>query len=92
MNSTELVGYLAAALTTLAFIPQVVHTWRTRSTDGISLGMYAIFTCGVGLWLAYGVMLAEWPIIIANGITFVLALFIVAMKMRYDRTPSQTAK
>lgn len=83
MNSIDLIGYVAATLTTLAFIPQVLHTWRTRSTQGISLGMYAIFTSGLVLWLAYGILLGAWPIIIANTITLALAISILAMKIFY---------
>jgi MtN3 and saliva related transmembrane protein len=83
MNPTELTGYAAAALTTMAFIPQVLHTWRTRSAHGISFGMYAIFTSGVALWLAYGLLLGAWPVIVANAITLALALSILVMKLRY---------
>lgn len=83
MDLTALAGYAGATLTTIAFIPQALHTWRTRSTAGISLGMYATFTTGVAFWLAYGLLLGEWPIIIANSITFPLALAILAMKLRY---------
>ena len=83
MNPTELIGYAAAALSTIAFIPQVLHTWRMRSGRGISLGMYATFTSGVALWLAYGILLDAWPIIVANVITLTLALSILAMKIRY---------
>jgi MtN3 and saliva related transmembrane protein len=83
MNPTELIGYLAAALTTVAFIPQVLHTWRLRSGRGISLGMYSVFTSGVALWLVYGILLEAWPIIVANVITLTLALAILAMTIRY---------
>jgi len=83
MDPTELIGYAAAALTTIAFVPQVVHTWRVRSGRGISLGMYATFTSGVGLWLAYGILLNAWPIIVANVITLTLALSILVLKIRY---------
>jgi len=83
MNPTELIGYTAAAFTTIAFIPQVLHTWRLRSARGISLGMYTIFTSGVVLWLVYGILLEAWPIIVANAITLTLALSILAMKIRY---------
>jgi MtN3 and saliva related transmembrane protein len=79
----DLIGALAAALTTTAFIPQAWHTWKTKHASGISLGMYSIFTTGVALWLAYGLIIGAWPVVIANGITFVLALFILAMKLRY---------
>jgi MtN3 and saliva related transmembrane protein len=79
----DLIGTLAAALTTTAFIPQAWHTWKTKHAKGISLGMYSTFTTGVALWLAYGLMIVSWPLIIANGITFVLALFILGMKIRF---------
>lgn len=83
MNPTDLIGYAAAALTTIAFVPQVLHTWRVRSGRGISLGMYATFTSGVALWLVYGMLLDAGPIIVANLITLTLALSILAMKIRY---------
>jgi len=83
MNATELIGYLAAVLTTIAFIPQVLHIWRLRSGRGISLGMYAIFTSGVVLWLIYGILMGAWPIIAANVVTLTLALAIIAMAIRY---------
>lgn len=83
MNHTELIGYLAGALTTLAFIPQVLHTWRLRSAHGVSLGMYAIFASGVALWLAYGLLLGAWPLVVANSATLALALSILVMKIRY---------
>ncbi|MDP5240278.1 SemiSWEET transporter [Uliginosibacterium sp. 31-16] len=79
---TDLIGYLAAFCTTLAFVPQAWLTWKTRSAHGVSLGMYSIFTFGVFLWLAYGILLQAWPIIIANLITLILALFILIMKLR----------
>jgi MtN3 and saliva related transmembrane protein len=78
-----LVGYIAAFLTTISFIPQAWMTWKTRRAEGVSLGMYALFTCGVGMWLLYGLMLGAWPIVIANAITLALALFILVMKIRF---------
>lgn len=81
--SMEWVGYVAAVLTTLAFVPQAVKTIRSRDTRGISLGMYAIFTTGVGFWFAYGVVLGSWPMIVANVVTFALAATILALKLRY---------
>lgn len=83
MPSPELVGYLAATLTTCSFVPQAWHTFRTRDVSGISLGMYSVFTCGIALWLAYGLLLGAWPIVMANAITMALSLAIVAMKLRY---------
>jgi MtN3 and saliva related transmembrane protein len=83
VTSIDLVGYSAALLTTIAFVPQAWLTWRKKKTDEISLGMYALFTTGVALWFAYGVLMMAWPIIIANGITLVLALAILVMKLTY---------
>ena len=83
MTSIDLVGYSAALLTTIAFVPQAWLTWRRKKTDEISLGMYALFTTGVALWFGYGVLMMAWPIIIANGITLVLALAILVMKLMY---------
>ncbi|HWI82800.1 SemiSWEET transporter [Ramlibacter sp.] len=82
---TELVGSLAAILTTASFVPQAWHTFRSRDVAGISLGMYSVFACGVALWLVYGLLLAAWPIVAANGITLCLALLILFMKLRYGR-------
>ena len=79
----DLIGYVAASLTTLSFLPQALHTFHTRDVSGISLGMYATFTTGVALWLAYGLLVAAWPVVAANAITFVLALTILTMKLRY---------
>jgi MtN3 and saliva related transmembrane protein len=83
VTSIDLVGYSAALLTTIAFVPQAWLTWRKKKTDEISLGMYALFTTGVALWFAYGLLMMAWPIIIANGITLVLALAILVMKLTY---------
>jgi MtN3 and saliva related transmembrane protein len=77
------IGSIAATLTTTAFIPQAWQVWRTRHTKDISLGMYAIFTSGVALWAVYGVMIASWPVIIANCITLLLAGAVLVMKIRF---------
>jgi MtN3 and saliva related transmembrane protein len=79
----DLVGYAAATLTTLAFIPQTLHSWRSRDLSGVSLGMYGLFTAGVALWLLYGIVLGSWPIIIANTITFALAGSVLFLKLRH---------
>lgn len=79
----EWLGFAAAALTSASFIPQAVMTIRTRDTRGISLGMYAIFTLGVALWLAYGIALDSWPMIVANTATLALAGTILLLKLRY---------
>ncbi|MGE5517755.1 MAG: SemiSWEET family sugar transporter [Bacteroidota bacterium] len=81
MDLTQAVGSTAALLTTLAFVPQVVKTLKTRHTRDISLGMWAMFSAGVALWLAYGLLLMAWPIILANAATLVLALIVLAVKL-----------
>jgi MtN3 and saliva related transmembrane protein len=77
------IGYAAALLTTVSFVPQAVRTLRTRETHGISLWMYVLFTVGVGCWLGYGLLLGSWPMIFANVVTFALALSILVLKLRY---------
>ena len=87
MNFNDLIGSAAACLTTLSFVPQAWLTFKTRDVSGVSLGMYSVFTVGVALWLAYGLLLRSWPMVIANAITLVLALMILAMKLVYRRLP-----
>lgn len=83
MESANTLGLIAGALTTVAFIPQVVKIWKSRHTQDISLGMFSIFSVGVFLWLLYGIQLGAFPIILANGITLVLSLTILVFKLRY---------
>ena len=78
-------GTAAALLTTLAFVPQAWHTFRTRDVSGISLGMYSAFTLGIVLWIAYGLAIGAWPVIIANIVTLLLALCILGMKIVIER-------
>jgi MtN3 and saliva related transmembrane protein len=84
-NMTDWLGYVAATLTTASFVPQAWLIFRTRNVSGISLAMYSAFTLGIVLWLAYGVMLGAWPIIIANIITLALATCILVMKIRHQK-------
>ena len=79
----EIIGYCAAFLTTVAFLPQAIQSWRTRDLRGISLGMYSLFTAGVGLWLVYGLIIEKWPLILANALTFALALSILLLKLSH---------
>ena len=88
---TEWIGFAAASLTTASFVPQAWLTFRTRDVRGISLGMYSVFTLGVALWLAYGLLLQAWPVVAANAITLVLAMSILVMKLRYGGTPAVVA-
>jgi len=81
MNITDYVGSIAATLTTLAFLPQAIQSYRTRDLSGISLPMYSIFTAGVAMWLVYGILKQDWPIIIANTITVALSAMILVLKI-----------
>ncbi len=77
------IGAAAAVLTTAAFAPQAIKAWRTRSTDDISLAMFLILMAGIALWLAYGVLIRDTPLIVANSVTLVLAGAILAAKIRF---------
>lgn len=79
----EWIGTVAAVLTTVSFLPQVIQVLRTRETRGISLHMYALFTFGVGLWFLYGIAIDRPPVYVANGITLALATVILTMKIRF---------
>ncbi len=81
----DLIGYIAAFLTTVSFVPQAWLTFKTKDVRGISLGMYSAFTLGIALWLVYGLLIQAWPIVIANVITLALAATILAMRLRYGR-------
>lgn len=82
MFDVTLLGYIAAFCTTCSFVPQVLHILKTGNTDSISLAMYSIFVSGVFLWLVYGVVVQDPPIIVANAITLVLASVILVLKIR----------
>jgi len=79
------VGWIAASLTTLSFVPQVVRTIRTHDVSGISIPMYAVFCTGVALWIAFGVIKASPPIIAANVVTLTLAGIVLMLTIRYRR-------
>ncbi len=88
MVANDWIGYIAGALTTFAFLPQVIRVWRTRSAGDISLGMYWTYTIGIALWLAYGVMIGSPPVIVANAVTLLLSGAVLALKLRYSRGTS----
>ena len=80
-----MLGYAAATLTTASFVPQAWRTFRTKDVSGISLRMYSVFTLGVAVWLAYGIVLGEVPMMIANASTLVLACAVLVMKLKYGK-------
>lgn len=84
MEAIDTLGLIAGALTTVAFVPQVMRIWRTKSGKDVSYGMFLLFSLGVLLWLMYGLALSATPIIIANAVTLVLAVIVIALKYRYS--------
>jgi len=88
MEFAQGLGLLAGTVTTLSFLPQVIKIYKSRSAKDISLGWVASLTFGVALWLAYGLMIGELPVILSNMVTLVLAGAILAMKLWFERAAS----
>ena len=82
-SAVEAVGMVAGCCTTLAYLPQVVKAWRTRRTQDLSLGMYLVLATGVALWLVYGLLIGSPSVVAANGVTLLLVLVVVALKLRH---------
>lgn len=89
MQVSDALGYLAATLTTVSFVPQAWRTFRTKDVSGISVKMYTLFTLGVAVWLAYGIVLGEVPMMIANSTTLMLAIPVLVMRIKYGRNAPQ---
>jgi MtN3 and saliva related transmembrane protein len=83
MKSIDLVGYIAATLTTAAFLPQVIKVWQSKSTKDLALPTLLSFIAGVSMWLVYGLLLKSPPIITANAATLMLNLAILRFKLKY---------
>jgi len=83
MDIITYIGFVAGACTTVAFIPQALKTWQSKSAKDISLGMYLILCTGMVLWLTYGILITDYPIIITNVITLFLAVSILYFKLTY---------
>jgi MtN3 and saliva related transmembrane protein len=83
MNAIQILGLVAGSLTTAAFLPQVIKTWKSRSAKDLSLGMFSLFSFGVLLWLVYGFMVGDVPVIAANLITLMLASTLLFFKLRF---------
>lgn len=83
MNNTTLIGLIAATLTTLSFVPQVIKIWKLKETRDISLSMFVMLSIGILLWLVYGFLIWDFPVILANAAAFVLNMVIVLFKLKY---------
>ncbi len=85
----DAIGYCAACLTTISFLPQLLRVLKTRSARDISLGMFSIFTLGTLCWLLYGLLLHAVPVFLANGVTLLLSGAILFLKLRFDRNATR---
>jgi MtN3 and saliva related transmembrane protein len=83
MDMTGALGLMAGGLTTASFVPQVTKIWKTKSAEDVSLVMFIAFCVGVGLWLTYGIIKKDWAILLTNGVTLLLGLAILVMKLKY---------
>jgi MtN3 and saliva related transmembrane protein len=83
MDRITILGLAAGTLTTIAFLPQLIKTWKTKSASDVSFGMVATFTTGVFLWLLYGLFIDSLPVILANAVTLLLAGIILILKVKY---------
>lgn len=89
MTSLDLLGLVATCFTTSSFVPQVWRTWKTRDVSGISLASYAVITVGLALWLVYGLLRGDLPLIVANAVMVVLTAAITVMKVVYGGRPTR---
>ncbi|HBF87941.1 MAG TPA: hypothetical protein DDX39_04790 [Bacteroidales bacterium] len=83
MTTESIIGFIAAASTTVSFIPQAIKTIKTRQTKDISLLMYALLTFGVLMWTIYGIMVNDLPVLLANGITIIFAAIVLVLKIKH---------
>ena len=79
------IGYLAGLLTTVSFLPQVIKTYQTKRAEDFNLAFMLLFTLGLMFWLVYGIIIREWPIILANSVTLVLNFILLGMKLKYKK-------
>jgi MtN3 and saliva related transmembrane protein len=83
MEPVQILGLLAGSLTTIAFVPQVIKTYQSRSAKDLSLGMFTIFCSGTALWLSYGIVIEDLPVIVANAMTLALSAVLIFFKFRF---------
>lgn len=86
------IGYAAGTLTTLAFLPQVLHTWKTKRAEDLHIGTLVSFTVGIALWLIYGIARRDVPILLANAVTLALQVAIIVLKLKYARAGRSESK
>ena len=86
MIKTDLIGYLAGIFIIVSLLPQIIKSWRTKSTRDISLLRYLVYIFGLILWVVWGILVSSWPVIMMNGVAVVFALLVIFLKVRYDET------
>ena len=82
-SAVTILGLVAGTLTTLSFLPQLLKAWKSRSTHDISIGMFSLLAVGITLWIVYGVVTSDLPVVVANSVTLVFVGLILALKLRY---------
>jgi MtN3 and saliva related transmembrane protein len=88
----EILGYISATITTIAFLPQIIKTLKTKSAKDVSMGMFVLFTVGVFLWVVYGFLTWTMPDLVANIVIFCLALTQIILKIKYDKLENKRIK
>lgn len=83
MDYVTILGFVASALGIISFLPQVIKTWKSKSTKDISLGMYALLCGGTILWTIYGIFINSLPVIVVNIVIFILSLILLIFKLKY---------
>ena len=92
MDSTTVLGLVAGALTTIAYLPQLIKTWKSKSAEDLSWSMLITLCIGIVLWLIYGAYVHDLPVILANVVTLILSSIILVLKLRYSRLKKTTVK
>ncbi len=90
--TSDTFGFIAAALTTIAFLPQVIKTWRTKKAEDVSIVMLLMFITGLLFWIVYAIQAHALPVLIANVITFILNVIILTLKLIYGKQPSSSTR
>jgi len=83
MEITTLLGLIAGTITTFSFVPQVLRTWKLKETKDLSLSMFLCLAVGILLWIAYGVIKMDFPVMLANGVSFILVIVVIFFKLKY---------
>ena len=83
IDAIEIIGLIAAILTTAAYVPQVIKTWKTKDVESLSLSMYVVMFTGVAMWFTYGIFLNSLAIVLANIVTGVLTFTLIFLKIKY---------